>query len=100
MRLRLVWDASKAAPIEGSATLATARFRLATPATRISANSAAPAFAGSVDACAGGASAIQVPPNPGARGACRHRYGAERIWQPGAGRRSADRAAVDVGREV
>src|SRR5215218_10478633 len=37
MRLSVVWDESNALPMSGSATLATARFRLATAATRISA---------------------------------------------------------------
>jgi hypothetical protein len=71
IRLRLVCDASKAAPIDGSATLATARFKFATAATRISAMSAAPALSGWVDASVGvvgAASAMERPPRPQRRG--------------------------------
>src|SRR5436190_23923355 len=50
IRLRVVCDESKAWPIDGSATLATARFRLATAATRISAIRTSPARAGDTDA--------------------------------------------------
>src|SRR5680860_588700 len=46
MRFNPVWDASKFRPMSGSATLATERFRLATPATRISAPSTSGARSG------------------------------------------------------
>jgi hypothetical protein len=46
IRSSIVCDESKCRPMSGSATLATERFRLATPATRISAASTIPARAG------------------------------------------------------
>src|SRR6478735_7319379 len=46
MRSSEVCDASKALPMSGSATLATERLRLATPATRISATSTSPPRSG------------------------------------------------------
>src|SRR6476661_3374099 len=65
MRLRLVCEASNASPMDGRATLATARFRLATAPTRMSASSTIPARAGAVDCWAvvvGGAVVIALLP--------------------------------------
>ncbi len=62
IRFRLVWDASKAAPIDGSATLATARLRFATAATRISAMRTRPPRSGALTSVA--CSSAIVRPSP------------------------------------
>src|SRR5262245_18035578 len=53
MRLSVVCDESKASPIDGSATFATARFRFATAATRINAMRTRPCRAGAVEVSGG-----------------------------------------------
>src|SRR5215216_234757 len=71
MRSSVVCDESKCLPMSGSATFATERFRLATPATRMSAASTSPARAG---ASAGGSAEIRASAmrGPGFGSPCVH----------------------------
>src|SRR5215218_9082938 len=59
MRSKVVWPESNCRPIEGSATFATDRFRLATAATRMRAVRTRPARAGAVPAWVSVAAAIR-----------------------------------------
>src|SRR6476646_11328078 len=78
MRSSEVWDASKALPMSGSATLATERLRLATPATRISATSTSPPRSGARPLSV--STSIRTPLSSRDRPFELHRFRGRRCW--------------------
>jgi hypothetical protein len=82
----LVWEALKAVPMPGSATVATVRFRFATTATSMSVPSTRGVWAGAAAVAAGrageapGDAATAMPPPPGYEPA---KGPGPRITQPG-----------------